>query len=47
MIPSGHALRTALALKLWAIERKSHVTALVADPGLALFVTGLRAGRWR
>jgi hypothetical protein len=37
MIPSGHALRAALALKLWAIERKSHVMALVADPGLALF----------
>jgi len=37
MIPAGHALRAALALKLWAIERKSHVMALVADPGLALF----------
>jgi len=37
MIPSGHALRAALALKLWAIECKSHVMALVADPGLALF----------
>ena len=42
MIPSGHALRAALALKLWAIERKSHVMALVADPGLALFC-GLNA----
>jgi hypothetical protein len=30
-------LRAALALKLWSIERKSHVMALVADPGLALF----------
>jgi len=37
MIPAGHALRAALALKLWSIERKSHVMALVADPGLALF----------
>ena len=37
MIPAGHALRAALALKLWAIERKSHVMALVADAGLALF----------
>ncbi len=37
MIPAAHALRAALALKLWAIERKSHVMALVADPGLALF----------
>jgi hypothetical protein len=37
MIPSGHALRAALALKLWAIERENHVMALVADPGLALF----------
>ena len=37
MIPSGHALRAALSLKLWSIERKSHVMAMVADPGLALF----------
>jgi hypothetical protein len=37
MIPAGHALRAGLALKLWAIERKSHVMALVADEGLALF----------
>jgi transposase len=42
MIPGGHALRAALALKLWSIERKSHVMALVADPGLALFC-GLNA----
>lgn len=37
MIPSAHALRACLALKLWSIERKSHVMALVADEGLALF----------
>ena len=37
MIPAEHALRAALALKLWSIERKSHVMALVADRGLALF----------
>jgi hypothetical protein len=37
MIPAAHALRAALALKLWAVERKSHVMALVADEGLALF----------
>jgi hypothetical protein len=37
MIPAAHALRAALALKLWSIERKSHVMALVADPGLGLF----------
>jgi transposase len=42
MIPAGHALRAALALKLWAIERKSHVMALVADEGLGLFC-GLNA----
>lgn len=36
-IPSEHALRACLALKLWSIERKSHVMSLVADPGLALF----------
>jgi len=37
MIPGAHALRASLALKLWSIERKSHVMALVADEGLALF----------
>jgi len=37
MIPKAHALRACLALKLWAIERKSHVMALVADQGLGLF----------
>lgn len=42
MIPAGHALRAALALKLWSIERKSHIMALAADPGLALFC-GLNA----
>ena len=42
MIPAGHALRTFLALKLWSIERHSHVMAQVADPGLALFA-GLNA----
>jgi hypothetical protein len=42
MIPAAHALRACLALKLWAIERKSHVMALVADEGLALFC-GLNA----
>ena len=36
-IPPGHALRSCLALKLWSIERKSHVMPLVADPGLGLF----------
>src|SRR5437016_2146469 len=42
MIPAAHALRASLALKLWAIERKSHVMALVPDEGLALFC-GLNA----
>lgn len=42
MIPAPHALRACLALKLWSIERKSHVMALVADEGLALF-PGLNA----
>jgi transposase len=42
MVPSAHALRASLALKLWAIERKSHIMALVADDGLALFC-GLNA----
>jgi transposase len=37
MIPCAHALRGCLALKLWSIERKSHVMALVSDEGLALF----------
>lgn len=42
MIPAAHALRACLALKLWSIERKSHVMAWVADEGLALFA-GLNA----
>jgi hypothetical protein len=42
MIPPGHALRASLALKLWSIERKSHVMPLAADEGLALF-SGLNA----
>jgi hypothetical protein len=42
MIPPEHALRASLALKLWSIERKSHVMALVADEGLGLFC-GLNA----
>lgn len=42
MIPATHALRACLALKLWSIERKSHIMALVADEGLALFA-GLNA----
>src|SRR6266516_4889990 len=42
MIPPAHALRACLALKLWSIERKSHVMALAADEGLALFA-GLNA----
>ena len=42
MIPAAHALRASLALKLWSIERKSHIMALVADEGLALFC-GLNA----
>ena len=42
MIPPEHALRATLALKLWSVERKSHVMALVTDPGLALFC-GLNA----
>ncbi len=37
MIPAAHALRASLATKLWSIDRKSHVMALAADPGLALF----------
>ena len=37
MIPAPHALRASLALKLWSIERKRHVMALVPDEGLALF----------
>ncbi len=37
MIPREHALRACLALKLWSVERKSHVMSLVSDEGLALF----------
>jgi len=42
MIPAQQALRCGLALKLWSLERKSHVMPLVADEGLALFA-GLNA----
>lgn len=42
MIPAAQALRACLALKLWSLERKSHIMALVADAGLALFA-GLNA----
>ena len=42
MIPPAHVLRSALALKLHSIERKSHIVAQVADEGLALFA-GLNA----
>jgi Transposase DDE domain len=42
MIPAAHALRSSLALKLWSLERKSHVMPLVADEGLAFFA-GLNA----
>jgi len=37
MIPASHALRACLSLKLWSLERKSHVMSLVTDQGLALF----------
>lgn len=42
MIPAEHALRASLALKLWSIERKSHIMPLAGDEGLALFA-GLNA----
>lgn len=41
-IPAAHAFRAALATKLWSLEHPSHVMALVADEGLALFA-GLNA----
>jgi hypothetical protein len=37
MIPPLQGLLSSLGLKLWSIERKSHVMALVADDGLGLF----------
>jgi hypothetical protein len=36
MIPASHALRSLLVLKLWSIERRSHVMPYVADQGLSL-----------
>lgn len=42
MIPNSEALRSCLSLKLWSLPRKSHVMALAADEGLALFA-GLNA----
>jgi hypothetical protein len=41
-ISAAHALRSSLALKLWNIDRKRRVMAMVADEGLALFA-GLNA----
>jgi len=40
MIPASHALRSMLALKLWSLERRSHVMPHVADEGLGL-IAGL------
>jgi hypothetical protein len=37
MIPATHAVRASLALKLWSLERKRHVMAVVTDEGLAFF----------
>jgi transposase len=37
MIPASQALLACLSLKLWSIERKSHIMAFVCDQGLALF----------
>ncbi len=37
MIPSGHAVRSLLALKLFGSARHSHVMSYVLDEGLALF----------
>jgi transposase len=42
MIPASHALRACLSLKLWSLERKSHIMSLVSDEGIALF-SGLNA----
>jgi transposase len=37
MIPAAHAMRSLLALKLFATERHTHVMSAVLDEGLALF----------
>jgi hypothetical protein len=37
MIPPLQGLLASLALKLWSIERKSHIMALIAEDGLGLF----------
>jgi hypothetical protein len=37
MIPSAHAMRSLLGLKLYGSARHSHVMSEVFDPGLALF----------
>lgn len=42
MIPATYAVRSALALKLVCTERKSHVTDLIFDEGMAL-LAGLNA----
>ncbi len=42
MIPTGHAIRSLLALKLFGSARHSHVMSYVLDEGLAIFA-GLNA----
>jgi transposase len=42
MVPSGHAMRSLLGLKLFGSARHSHVMSYVLDEGLALFA-GLNA----
>jgi len=37
MIPAAHAMRSLLALKLFATQRHTHVMSAVLDEGLALF----------
>jgi len=37
LIPASHAVRASLAMKLWSIERKSRVMALLADEEFGLF----------
>lgn len=37
MIPNTHAVRSALALKMIGTERRSHISDLIFDEGLALF----------
>ena len=47
MIPATHVLRACLALKLWSIQSKSHVMALVADVDFDMALLVIASGLYQ